>query len=125
MLDHMHKAGEFMVGYRYMYGRRDGDMLHGTGTASNAAVMQNACAQTCMMRPVETTMQMHMLDIMYAPTDWLTLMLMPQWMTMDMTMTLLTVAWAPCRTIPTASATRSSVPSSSCPRAAATTCIQA
>jgi Putative MetA-pathway of phenol degradation len=90
MLDHMHKAGEFMVGYRYMYGRRDGDMLHGTGTASNAAVMQNACAQTCMMRPVEMTMQMHMLDIMYAPTDWLTLMLMPQWMTMDMTMTPLT-----------------------------------
>jgi hypothetical protein len=30
-------------------------------------------------------MGMHMLDIMYAPTDWLTLMLMPQLMDMDMT----------------------------------------
>jgi hypothetical protein len=89
MLDHMHKAGEFMVGYRYMYMRQDGDMLHGTGTASDATVRDNACGppNKCMMRPAEMTMQMHMLDIMYAPTDWLTLMLMPQWMTMDMTMT--------------------------------------
>jgi hypothetical protein len=31
-------------------------------------------------------MHMHMLDIMYAPTDWLTLMLMPQWMDMNMSM---------------------------------------
>ncbi len=88
MLDHMHKAGEFMVGYRYMYMREDGDMLHGTGTASDATVRDNACSppNKCMMRPAEMTMQMHMLDIMYAPTDWLTLMLMPQWMSMDMTM---------------------------------------
>jgi hypothetical protein len=32
------------------------------------------------------TMTMHMLDLMYAPTDWLTLMLMPQFMDMEMTM---------------------------------------
>jgi hypothetical protein len=32
------------------------------------------------------SMTMHMLDIMYAPTDWLTLMLMPQWMDMSMDM---------------------------------------
>jgi hypothetical protein len=38
------------------------------------------------MKQSEMTMQMHMLDIMYAPTDGLTLMVMPQWMTMDMTM---------------------------------------
>ena len=38
------------------------------------------------MKQTEMTMQMHMLDIMYAPTDWMTLMVMPQWMTMDMTM---------------------------------------
>jgi hypothetical protein len=35
-------------------------------------------------------MNMHMLDLMYAPADWLTLMLMPQWMDMEMSMTALT-----------------------------------
>ena len=33
------------------------------------------------------TMAMHMLDLMYAPTDWLSLMLMPQWVDMEMNMT--------------------------------------
>jgi hypothetical protein len=32
------------------------------------------------------SMNMHMLDLMYAPTDWLTLMLMPQFMSMSMSM---------------------------------------
>ena len=32
------------------------------------------------------TMNMYMLDIMYAPTNWMTLMVMPMWMTHDMTM---------------------------------------
>jgi hypothetical protein len=29
------------------------------------------------MKPTDMTMNMYMLDIMYAPTDWLTLMVMP------------------------------------------------
>jgi hypothetical protein len=90
MLDHMHKAGEFMIGYRYMDMRNDGDMLHGTGAASDLEVVQNGCPTDhgagCTMKPIEMTMRMHMLDIMYAPTDWVTLMVMPQWMTMEMTM---------------------------------------
>lgn len=32
------------------------------------------------------SMNMYMLDIMYAPTDWMTLMVMPMYMTHDMTM---------------------------------------
>ena len=32
------------------------------------------------------TMHMHMLDLMYAPRDWLTFMVMPQWVSMDMSM---------------------------------------
>jgi hypothetical protein len=31
-------------------------------------------------------MNMYMLDIMYAPTDWMTLMVMPMWMSHEMTM---------------------------------------
>lgn len=38
------------------------------------------------MKPTDMTMNMYMLDIMYAPTDWLTLMVMPMWMSHDMTM---------------------------------------
>ena len=38
------------------------------------------------MKPSDMTMNMHMLDIMYAPTNWLTLMVMPMWMSHEMTM---------------------------------------
>ncbi len=89
MFDHMHKAGEFMVGYRYMYARQNGDTLHGTSPASDHDIAHNGCGthgHGCSMKAAEMTMHMHMLDLMYAPTDWLTLMVMPQWMTMDMTM---------------------------------------
>ena len=90
MVDHMHKAGEWMIGYRYMNMLSDGDMLHGTSTASDHEIVHNGCPSAhghgCSMKPSEMVMRMHMLDIMYAPTDWLTLMVMPQWMTMEMTM---------------------------------------
>jgi hypothetical protein len=97
MFDHMHNAGEFMVGYRYFWTRANGDTLNGTRSVSDHEIHHNAClfpGQTnttpghnhCSMKQSEMTMQMHMLDIMYAPTDWLTLMVMPQWMTMDMAM---------------------------------------
>jgi hypothetical protein len=88
MFDHMHKAGEWMVGYRYMWSRMDGDTLNGTSKATDAEIKMMGCnpPNVCMMKQTEMTMQMHMLDIMYAPTDWMTLMVMPQWMTMDMTM---------------------------------------
>ncbi|NJD06274.1 MAG: hypothetical protein FIA97_07215 [Methylococcaceae bacterium] len=39
-------------------------------------------------------MHMHMLDLMYAPTDWLNLMLMPQFMDMDMSLRVLNGAVA-------------------------------
>lgn len=87
MVDHMHKAGEFMVGYRYSYIRNSGDMLNGSGSATDHAIVHNACGHgDCSMTASEMTMQMHMLDIMYAPTNWLTLMVMPMWMSHDMTM---------------------------------------
>jgi hypothetical protein len=88
MVDHMHKTGEWMVGYRYGYYLSDGDTLHGTRSVSDAEIIANGCGHhhTCSMKQAEMTMHMHMLDIMYAPTDWLTLMVMPMWMSMDMTM---------------------------------------
>jgi hypothetical protein len=82
MYDHMHKAGEFMVGYRFMYSRQSGDTLRGTNSVSDL----DLAAAGYEMKASSMNMYMNMLDIMYAPTDWLTLMVMPQWVSMDMTM---------------------------------------
>lgn len=88
MFDHMlTKAGDVMVGYRYMYSRQAGDILHGTQTVADRAIVNNGCgkgADRCRTTPTYMNMSMHMLDIMYAPTDWLNLMLMPQFMDMEM-----------------------------------------
>jgi Protein of unknown function (DUF3570) len=88
MFDHMlPKAGDFMVGYRYMYGSQGDPMLHGNNPVSDQAIVANGCGPNpCFLTPDSMTMNMHMLDIMYAPTDWLTLMLMPQFMDMNMSM---------------------------------------
>lgn len=82
LFDHMHKAGDFMVGYRFMYSRQAGDTLHGTNTVSDL----DLAAAGYTMKASSMNMYMSMLDIMYAPTDWLTLMVMPQYVSMDMTM---------------------------------------
>lgn len=87
MVDHLHKAGEFMIGYRYQWMKQDGDTLHGTGSVDDHEIVHNGCSDHgCSMKQSEMLMQMHMLDLMYAPTDWVTLMAMPMWMSMDMTM---------------------------------------
>jgi hypothetical protein len=86
MFDHMLDAGDFMVGYRYMFGRQIGDMLNGSHVASDREIVaQGGCdSPGCSVRPGEMNMSMHMIDLMYAPTDWLTLMVMPQFVDMDM-----------------------------------------
>ncbi|MEQ1545209.1 DUF3570 domain-containing protein [Methyloglobulus sp.] len=88
MFDHMlSKAGDFMVGYRYMYGSQGDPMLHDSNPVGDQAIVANGCSPNpCFLASDSMTMNMHMLDIMYAPTDWLTLMLMPQFMDMNMSM---------------------------------------
>jgi hypothetical protein len=87
MFDHLHKKGEFMLGYRYFYSHAGGDILHGTNKASDVEIMDKGCSpHMCLMTPSDMTMKMQMLDIMYAPTDWMTLMVMPMWMEHEMTM---------------------------------------
>ena len=91
MFDHMHKAGEFMVGFRYAYTSAGGDMLHGSDKASDQEVIDKGCKpHSCSMAPSDMAMKMYMLDIMYAPTDWMTLMVMPMYKSHDMTMRPLT-----------------------------------
>jgi Protein of unknown function (DUF3570) len=81
------KAGDMMVGYRYMYGNQSGDMLQGSNRVSGQTIVADGCGPNpCFVRPGNMTMNMHMLDLMYAPTDWLTLMLMPQFVDTSMKM---------------------------------------
>lgn len=86
MFDHvLHQAGDSMVGYRYMYMRQQGDTLQAGGAVNDAAIVQRGCqGEACYVTPLNMSMHMHMLDLMYAPTDWLTLMLMPQFVDMNM-----------------------------------------
>lgn len=81
------KAGDMMLGYRYQWASQSGDMLHGSNPASDAAITIGGCgANLCYLTPDTMAMHMHMLDFMYAPSDWLTLMLMPQFMDMNMSL---------------------------------------
>ncbi len=84
------KAGDFMVGYRFMWASQGGNMLNGTSPVSDQGVVNQGCVEPntlgCFLTPNSMTMAMHMLDLMYAPTDWLTLMLMPQFVDMHMGM---------------------------------------
>lgn len=88
MFDHMlHEAGDMMIGYRYMYGTQSGDMLHNTSPVADSLIANNACGDAvCSLKPGYMNMHMHMLDIMYAASDWLTLMLMPQFVDMNMSL---------------------------------------
>ena len=67
---HTHLAGEWMLGYRYMSmhmeGNRDGTKDIGV----------NRVLQDFRVSPTDMTMEMHMAEVMYAPTDNLTLVVM-------------------------------------------------
>jgi Protein of unknown function (DUF3570) len=87
MFDHMLPAGKFMAGYRFMWNSQSGDMLNGTNAVNDSGLIAGGCVvDPCYLAPSNMTMSMHMLDLMYAPTDWLTLMLMPQFVDMHMEM---------------------------------------
>ncbi|WAJ71123.1 hypothetical protein [Catenovulum adriaticum] len=84
MAEHTHKAGEIMIGYRFM--QQNYDQLY---QGSEKITHQQLTQAGYSMAPTSMTMKMHMLDFMYALNDKVTLMLMPQYMSMDMDMTML------------------------------------
>lgn len=67
-----------MFGYRYMDMRQAGAIEAGGASLTDAALAGRCGDAACATRPTLMTMRMHMLELMFAPTDWLTLMLMPQ-----------------------------------------------
>jgi len=82
MNEHTHNGGEFMIGLRYTHSRHSGANQSGTDTIADADIL----AAGYTVRAREMTMDMVMLDLMYAPNDKLTLMVMPHWMRHEMTM---------------------------------------
>ncbi len=92
MGSHMHKAGDFMFSYRAMHMNMDGNR---TGTnriglttiaTTKPNIFSNIAGQPPTLRvvPTDMTMDMHMLSAMYAPTDWLTLMIMNNYLKKEM-----------------------------------------
>ena len=92
MFGHMlDKADDIMVGYRYMYSNQSGDMWNGPDSVTDQVLLASrGCGRVgCAAKPANMTMNMHMFDFMYAPTDWLNLMVMPQVVDMSMDRVLL------------------------------------
>jgi hypothetical protein len=89
MGDHQHGAGEWMMSYRYMRmemdGNRDGTSeLSPLEISGDFANVTGVGPGTLRIVPTEMSMEMHMLGGMYAPTDYLTLMVMGNYLTRDM-----------------------------------------
>lgn len=76
--DHAHEKGKWMLSYKYMFmnmrGNRDG-----TDSLSTSEVLKEF-----MVAPTDMDMHMHMLGIMYAPTQTLTLMAMVPYLQLSM-----------------------------------------
>jgi hypothetical protein len=83
----LERAGDLMVGYRYMYASGEGGMRRGTRQAGDPEVAARACLDRgCTATPKQMDMGMQMLHLMYAPTDWLSLEVMPTLENMEMSM---------------------------------------
>lgn len=89
MGDHLHGAGDWMVGLHFMSMRMDGHR-EGTNRLSTAEVFARTAPNGShySMAAKEMTMDHLMGHVMFAPTDWLSLMVMPSyvWTDMDMVM---------------------------------------
>ena len=64
MSDHMHKKGEWMIGYRFSSEKYE-QYYSGSKKLSLASVIDSGYSMTSS----EMTMDMHMLDIMYAVNE--------------------------------------------------------
>lgn len=82
MNDHTHEEGGWMLSYRFMQMEMDG-MRHGTDRVSNADAFA-ADGIGYNVTPENMTMNMQMLGAMYAPTDALTIMLMANYLDIEM-----------------------------------------
>jgi hypothetical protein len=82
MADHVHKSGDLMIGLSWMHEDYGGANRRGTGKIADADV----AAAGFSAKADAMTLDMAMLHVMYAPSDRVTLMLVPSWMRMSMRM---------------------------------------
>ena len=86
--DHMHNYGEVMFSYRFvnmkMHGLLNGKKSIGLRESMNAPNSASNGSGTYMNSPVSMNMDMHMLGIMYAPSNYLTFMLMTNYVEKEM-----------------------------------------
>lgn len=78
MTDHVHHKGGFMVSYRYMTMDMR-ELRQDTNDATNADAHANY-----MVAPEDMVMNMHMLGVMYAPSNKITLAVMANYLENDM-----------------------------------------
>ena len=88
MADHTHKTGEWMLSYRFRYMSMEDNYI-GDDEVSPQFIVDNipnrfGMPPTLRVVPTSMTMDMHMFGGMYAPTDWLTLMVMGMYMIKEM-----------------------------------------
>lgn len=76
MNEHMHDGGEVMIGLRFQRMHSGGTNRSGTESIDDAAILASGYTS----RVESMTMDMLMLDLMFAPSDDLTLMVMPHYM---------------------------------------------
>jgi hypothetical protein len=73
MGDHRHEAGEVMLSYRFMHMWMEGSR-DGTSAIGDADIVSATGPYGFMATPTEMRMQMHMLGVMFAPADGITLL---------------------------------------------------
>ncbi|WP_420603835.1 transporter [Flagellimonas sp.] len=78
MGDHMHSKGEWMFSYRYMHMNMEDLKLGSDDTTTDVAL------NNYMVTPTRMPMNMHMLGAMFAPSDKVTLMVMFNYVSMEM-----------------------------------------
>lgn len=92
MGDHVHAAGEWMFSYRFMTMDMAGNLAGSDDIAPDTIVTtvpnrffgMPGQPPTLRVVPLDMTMDMHMLGMMYAPSDRVTLMLMANYLSNDM-----------------------------------------
>lgn len=92
MGDHMHHKDEWMFSYRFMSMEMEGNRSGSSSispeeivtTVPNRLAGQPMQPPTLRVAPTKMTMDMHMLGAMYAPTDYLTLMIMTNYTKKEM-----------------------------------------
>lgn len=92
MAEHTHKQGEWMLSYRFQHMEMEGSLINDNevapeeivSTVPNRFFGSPMQPPTLRVVPTRMTMNMHMFGGMYAPADWLTLMVMGMYVEKDM-----------------------------------------